>query len=135
MISPQKMIEELPVGKVEALDDEVQVDLEVVPVGALAELPPQDGLPDAPGEHDDHGPDDVDGGEDGEQHEPDPQEDVDLLVDDVDGEDALRVVALDRAGGTVLAESALGDAREHPRHGVDPGSGLEKDRLINVSKE
>ena len=85
------MIEELPVGKVEALDDEVQVDLEVVPVGALAELPPQDGLPDAPGEHDDHGPDDVDGGEDGEQHEPDPQEDVDLLVDDVLGPNSIEI--------------------------------------------
>ena len=43
------MVEKLPVGKVEALDDEVDVDLEVVPVGALAELAPQDGLPDAPG--------------------------------------------------------------------------------------
>ena len=42
------MVEKLPVGKVEALDDEVDVDLEVVPVGALAELAPQDGLPDAP---------------------------------------------------------------------------------------
>ena len=77
----------------------------------------------------------MDHGEEGQNHEPEVEEDVDLLVDDVDGEDALRVVALDRAGGTVLAEGALGDAREHPRHGVDPGSGLEKDRLINVSKE
>ena len=67
----------------------------MVPVGALAELSPQDRLPDAPGEHDDQGPHDVDGGEDGEEHEPDPQEDVDLLVYDVDGKDALRVVALD----------------------------------------
>ena len=37
----------------------------------------------------------MDGGEDGEEHEPDPQEDVDLLVYDVDGKDALRVVALE----------------------------------------
>ena len=37
----------------------------------------------------------MEGGEDGEEHEPDPQEDVDLLVDDVDREDALRVVALE----------------------------------------
>ena len=44
------MIEELPVGKVEVLDDHVDVDLEVVPVGALPELPPDDGLPDAPGD-------------------------------------------------------------------------------------
>ena len=102
------MIEELPVGKVEALDDEVQVDLEVVPVGALAELPPQDGLPDAPGEHDDHGPDDVDGGEDGEEHEPDPQEDVDLLVDDVDGEDAEAVEHLDSPSGTEPLEGTFG---------------------------
>ena len=77
-----------------------------------------------PGEDDDHGPDDVDGGEDGEEGEPDPEEDVDLLVDDVDGEDALRVVPLDGARGAVLAERALGHAREHPRHRVDPRSGL-----------
>ena len=67
----------------------------------------------------------MDGGEDGEEGEPDPEEDVDLLVDDVDGEDALRVVALDGARGAVLAERALGHAREHPRHRVDPRSGLE----------
>ena len=68
----------------------------------------------------------MDGGEDGEEGEPDPEEDVDLLVDDVDGEDALRVVALDRAGGAELAEGALGHAREHARHWVDPGSRLEE---------
>ena len=77
-----------------------------------------------PGKDDGHGPEDVDGGEDGEEGEPDPEEDVDLLVDDVDGEDALRVVALDGARGAVLAERALGHAREHPRHRVDPRSGL-----------
>ena len=74
----------------------------------------------------------MDSGEDGEEHEPDPEEDVDLLVDDVDGEDALCVVPLDGARGAVLAESALGHAREHPRHRVDPGSGLQEGRRFAV---
>ena len=50
----------------------------------------------------------VDGGPNGESDEPEPQEDVDLLVDDVHGQDAEAVLALDRARGTVLVEGALG---------------------------
>ena len=53
--------------------------------------------------------DQVEGGEDGEDDVPEPEADVDLLVDDVQGEHAHRVVHLDRAGGTVLVEVALGD--------------------------
>ncbi len=39
----------------------------------------------------------MDGGPDGEDNVPDPQEDVDLLVDDVEGKDAEAVVPLNRA--------------------------------------
>ena len=43
----------------------------------------------------------VEAGEDGHQDEPEPEEDVDLLVDDVDRQDALGVMSLDGPGRTV----------------------------------
>ena len=69
--------------------------------------------------------DDGDGGQD---DEPEPQEDVDLLVHDVDGQHADGVVDLQRAGGAVLEEAALGDAREDHGHRVDAllGVGLQE---------
>ena len=75
----------------------------------------------------------MDGGPGGEDDVPEPQEDVDLLVDDVHGEDAEAVLVLDRAGGAVLVEGALGHLGEDAVHGVDPvleralgeGEGLE----------
>ena len=42
------MVEQLPVCKVEVLDYQVNVDVEVVPVGAFVDLALQDGLPHAP---------------------------------------------------------------------------------------
>ena len=39
---------------------------------------------------------------------PEPQEDIDLLVDDVESEDAETVLVLDGARGTILVEGALG---------------------------
>ena len=62
----------------------------------------------------------MDGGPDGEPDEPEPEEDVDLLVDDVHGQDAEAVHALDGAGGTVLVEGALGHLGEDAVHGVVP---------------
>lgn len=56
----------------------------------------------------------------GQQQEPEPEEDVRLLVDDVLRQNAEGVVLLYRTGATVLVEDALGDAREHVDHGVDP---------------
>ena len=47
------------------------------------------------------------GGDDGEEDEPEPDEDVDLLVDDVERQDAETVDGLDRARGAVLVERAL----------------------------
>ena len=49
----------------------------------------------------------VQGCHNGEKDEPPPEKDKDLLVDDVDGQDAQRVVGLDGAGGSVLVEPAL----------------------------
>jgi len=46
--------------------------------------------------------DQAEDGEAAEDDEPEPEEDVDLLVDDVDRQDADRVVGLDCTGGTVL---------------------------------
>ena len=62
----------------------------------------------------------MDGGPDGEPDEPEPEEDVDLLVDDVHGQEAEAVLALDGAGGTVLVEGALGQLGEDAVHGVVP---------------
>ena len=50
----------------------------------------------------------IERGQDSQDDEPEPQEDVDLLVDDVEGQDAHGVVTLDRAGGTVFVEVAFG---------------------------
>lgn len=54
----------------------------------------------------------------GQEDEPEPEEYVDLLVEDVEGEDAEGVYLLDRPGSTVLVEGALGHSREDPDHGV-----------------
>ena len=59
-----------------------------------------------------HGPDDeVDGGDDGEDDEPEPEHDVDLLVEDVHAQHAERVEPLDGARASVLVEDALRDRR------------------------
>ena len=44
---------------------------------------------------------------DGEKNEPPPEKDKDLLIDDVDRQDALGVVPLDLPAGTVLVKRAL----------------------------
>jgi hypothetical protein len=59
----------------------------------------------------------VDGGPDGESDEPEPEEDVDLLVDDVHGEDAETVLVLNRSRGTVVVERALGHLEERRKEG------------------
>ena len=57
-------------------------------------------------------------GEQADKDEPEPEKDVDLLVDDVEGEDAEAVVLLHGAGGAELVERALGHLGEHPGGGV-----------------
>ena len=58
--------------------------------------------------------------EDCEDDEPEPEEDIDLLVEDVDGKNTLGIVSLDIAAGTVLVEGALGHPGKHPGHRVCP---------------
>ena len=51
--------------------------------------------------------DDNEGGESAEDEHPEPEEDVDLLIEDVDRQDAERVVLLQLPGGAKLVKSAL----------------------------
>ena len=74
----------------------------------------------------DHGQDvdQVDRRQHGQDDEPEPQEHEDLLVDDVQGEDAHGIVDLDGAGASVLVEGALGDPGENLDHGIVPVLGV-----------
>ena len=49
-------------------------------------------------------------GHDSKDDEPEPEHDVDLLVDYVQGQDAHGVVPLNCSGGTIFVEGALGDS-------------------------
>jgi hypothetical protein len=51
----------------------------------------------------------VDCGPNTQDDEVEPQEDVDLLIDDIQSEHAQPVLVLDRAGGTILVKGALGN--------------------------
>jgi len=62
--------------------------------------------------------------EDGRPHSeadiPEPEDDVDLLDDDVEREDAQTVIVLDSARRAVLVERAFCHLREGPGHGIYP---------------
>ena len=58
-------------------------------------------------------------GEKSEYKEPEPDEDVDLLVDNVEWKNAEGVVLLDVAGRAELVERAFRHAGEHVDHGID----------------
>ena len=53
-----------------------------------------------------------------EDDEPEPEEDIDLLVEDVDGKNTLGIMSLDIPTGSVLVEGALGDPGKYPGHRV-----------------
>ena len=76
--------------------------------------------PHARRQDDDEPVEEDEGCEEAEDEEPEPEEDVDLLVDDVQRQDAEGVVLLHLAGRAELVESALGHAREDVDHRVDP---------------
>ena len=46
-------------------------------------------------------------GEDGHNDEPEPKQDKDLLIDDVDGQKTHAIISFDRSGGTILVECTL----------------------------
>jgi len=62
--------------------------------------------------------DDDEEAEHSQEGEPEPQEDVDFLVDNVEGQQAQRVVLLHLAGRPELVEGALGHSGEHVDQGV-----------------
>ena len=71
---------------------------------------------------------DVEYCEDCENDKPEPEEDVDLLVEDVYGKDTLGIMALDVTTGSVLVEGALGDPGEDPGHRVSSALLLHLDK-------
>lgn len=62
--------------------------------------------------------DNQNGKEGSHNDEPEPEEDVGLLVDDVLRKDAHRVVSADGSGSTEFVERALGNTREDVDHGI-----------------
>ena len=89
--------EEEPVAIVDLADDGLDVHL-VVGLGAVAEQH----CPAVDGGQADHAEDHVDSGPDGNGDVPEPQEDVDLLVDDVVGQHTEAVLVLHCTRGTIL---------------------------------
>ena len=84
-------------------------------------LPGHDGIDTEPRHEEHHHPvEDGHGGEHGHEDEPEPEEDIYLLVDYVEGEDAEAVVLGDGARGPVLVKCALGHFGKHHVHGVSP---------------
>ena len=77
----------------------------------------------------------VDAGDDGEDDKPEPEEDVDLLVEDVHAEDAEGVQGHERPGAAILVEGALGHPGEDLRHGVHAVLGVLARELDNLRKE
>ena len=79
----------------------------------LVQGPGHDDVDPQPRDHDHQHPvEDGRRGEQGHEDEPEPQEDVDLLVDDVERQDAEAVVFVDGARGSVLVKCALGHLGE-----------------------
>ena len=62
----------------------------------------------------------INGSHDCKNDEPPPEENKDLLVEDINWKNALSVVPLDLTTWSVLVEGALGHPGEHPGHRVDP---------------
>lgn len=82
----------------------------------------------------DHGDDvdDVDAGDDGEDDEPEPESDIDLLVDDVESQDTHGVVFLDCAGGSIFVEGTLGYSGENRHHRICSFRVLLIDEVENI---
>lgn len=70
---------------------------------------------------------------DAQDDEPEPQEHVDLFVDNVQGQHAQTVVGLHTAGWTVFVERAFGDLRKHPRHGINALIRLQLSELQDIT--
>ena len=108
-------VEEKPVADVALLDDGVDDLSAYQPEADVEQVRPHLGADD-----DDDAVHDDEYAEHGEQDEPEPQEDVDLLVDDVERQEAQRVVLLHLSRGAELVEGALCHAGEHIDERVEP---------------
>ena len=64
---------------------------------------------------------------------PKPEENVDFLIDDIDGQNTNSIVRLDRSRGTVLEEGAFRDSRKYSSHRIDTffGIGLKETHHFN----
>jgi len=58
-------------------------------------------------------------GPSGQGEKPEPQENVDFLVDDVDGQNAQVISSLHGTGRTIFVKSTFGHLREYLGHGID----------------
>lgn len=86
--------------------------------GRQARSSPKEDLAESGRKHDDEAVDDLDAGDDAHDDEPEPQEDVNLFVNDVQGQDAQTVELLDRTGRTEFVERALGDFGKDSSHRI-----------------
>ena len=107
-------VEEEPVSHVALLDNGVDDLPPYEPEPDVEEVRPHLGADD-----DDDSVEDDEDAEHGQQDEPEPQEDVHLLVDYVKREEAERVVLLHLARRAKLVEGALGHPWEHIDEGVE----------------
>ena len=123
-----KHVEQEPVTHLGLLDDDIDALLLDEPEPYEQEVGAH------PRRDDDHQPvQHNQGSEEREHKEVEPQEDVDLLIDNVDGQDTECIVTLDVARGTELVEGALGhagkdvDDRVHPILFITHGKGYNLD--------
>ena len=65
--------------------------------------------------------DQPDTGDRGQEHEPEVEEDVDLLIDDVQRKNTQSIVVLDGARGPIFVKLTLGNFGEHFVHRIHPG--------------
>ena len=108
-------VEEEPVAHLGLLDDDVDALLLYEPESDVEQIGPHPGR-----DYDDDAVKDDHGCEAAQDQEPEPEEDVDLLIDDIDGQDAEGIVALNVSRRAKLVEGAFGHAREYVDDRVHP---------------
>ena len=67
-----------------------------------------------------------------EEHQPEPEEDVDLVVDHVDGEDTQTIKLLNCTGNTEVVESAFCNFRKYLNDGITAFLIIKKSKLKNL---
>ena len=95
---------------------------------------PRDQVPPEAGHGDDgHDVDGVEGGQDGQEDEPEPESDVDLLIDDVQTKHTQSIVLLDGSRGTVFVKCTFCHSGEDFHHGIRSVLILHVDEVQDVS--